>query len=73
MGVINKGFWDDRLNVTKAMADVLMTCEQTQREYFKADTVFETLSRAYIECDLLEWADVDIVTKIYTVEKATAE
>jgi hypothetical protein len=47
--------------------------QQTQREYFKADTVFETLSRAYIECDLLEWADVDIVTKMYTVEKATAE
>lgn len=59
-------FWDDR----SADADVR---QQTQREYFKADTVFETLSRAYIECGLLGWADVEAVTKIYTVEKATAE
>jgi hypothetical protein len=59
-------FWDYH----SADADVR---QQTQREYFKADAVFETLSRAYIECGLLEWADVETVTKIYTVEKATAE
>jgi hypothetical protein len=59
-------FWDDR----SADADVR---QQTQREYFRADTVFETLSRAYVECGLLGWADVDTVTKMYTVEKANAE
>jgi hypothetical protein len=56
--VANRLFWDNT------------ACLEADREYYERTTRFETMRKAYIDCDLVTYTEVNDATENkYTLEK----
>ena len=68
-----------RFNITKAYLEHLVAnrlfwdttqCIESEREYYTTNEHYETMRRAYIECDMLTYSEMqDLTTGKYTLSK----